>query len=221
MSFASFELPEPDRGVEQLNEKGAQAAYAAAQLLCRETIELVYEGVDLYLQKDKEHHDTLRMVNYPVGQSVGYFVLQETLTAPRKEGEFVRTFSTKLEPRTPEPTHPYMKIHVPVGDTQISSYEMPSFDTVSEVYIERHEEDDTHWYAVNSVGLYEYIPLVLQDEDSSVLSDQGIWQWVNDRIPETLETIGRLFTQMNNWDTVPQVVDTIQPIEVRHDNPEE
>ncbi len=204
----------PDRSddINRINERGAEKAAAAAQLLCKETVELAYDSIAVYLDADLKQRDRLRAANYPLGEVRGLFVLQDKLTAPRQDGEFQRTFSTRLEPIVPRANHRYMKLHVPVGETRIQTYEMPPKDSVNEVYVEMVDREDTHWYTVQRTGLYEYVPYVLQDEDSSVLSDQGIWQWVNDRIPENIETVTTLLRRAVNWQTVPQRIEPIQEI---------
>jgi hypothetical protein len=217
MSTDNPESLGPAQEVEVLNERASQLASSTAQLLCRETIEFVYEGVRVHLQVDKEQHEAVRRANFPVGEVLGSFVLQGTLTAPRKEGEFVRTFSTKVEPAKNTSGSQYMKLYIPVGDRMITDYEMPPLDEIDEIYIEHKESDETHWFAVNKVGLYEYIPFVLQEEDSSVLSDQGIWQWVDDRIPEGLETISVLLPRLTNWDTVHQRLEFVEEIQLADD----
>jgi hypothetical protein len=210
---------ERDETIARINERGIEKAALAAQLLCRETVELAYDTVEVHLQADYEQHTRLKEEGYPQGEVRGYFVLQGTLTAPREEGEFQRTFSTRLEPTLDDNGHQYMKLHVPVGDIRIQNYAMPSKETVDEIYIEVRDKEDTHWYTVQKTGLYEYIPYVRQDEDSSVLSDRGIWQWVNDRIPENIEMITKLLRRAVNWQTVPQRIEPIQ--EITLDPPEE
>lgn len=198
--------------IARINERGAVRAAYAAQLLCRETVDLAYDSVELHLQADREQHQRLADDRFPVGEVRGYFVLQDKLTAPREEGEFQRTFSIRLEPVARRADHSYMKLHVPAGETRIQTYQMPPKEEVDKVYVELAEDGDVHWYAVQNNGLYEYIPYVKQDDDSSVLSDQGIWQWINDRIPESGEAITKILRHAVNWETVPQRIEPIQKI---------
>jgi hypothetical protein len=204
------ELPHPRDEIEVINERGAEAARRAAQLLCRETIEVAYDTVGVHLQADKEQHGRVIDEGFPAGAVVGYFVLQDRFTAPRKEGEFVRTFSTRIEPGEGANQHDYIKLHVPVGENRIQNYEMPQQDEIGEIYAEIHEDEDTHWYAIGTDGLFEYIPDLRQaDGDEVVLTDQGIWQWLDERIPENVETIASIFRKVINWETVAQRIDRI------------
>lgn len=205
--------------ISRINERGAEKAALAAQLLCRETVELAFDSVELYLQADFEQHDRLKKERYPTGEVRGYYVLQDKFTAPRSDGNFQRTYSIRLEPTAKTIHGHFMKLHVPVGAMNIHTYEMPAKETVNEVYIEATDGEDVHWYAVQKNGLYEYIPHVRQDEESSVLSDQGIWEWINDRIPENGETIMRILRQAVNWGVVPQRIEPVQ--EITLDPPQE
>lgn len=188
--------------VNLLNNRGIEIAQNATELLCREAIDLVYEGVSYHLQKDKELIENMTILGYPEGEEASFFVIQKDFVAPRENEEFVRTFSTRLEPEGDKDK--YMVVHIPANGREVGNFDMPDKDTVDAIYIEHHDQE-THWYTVKPTGLFEYIPLAAQNEDTEdILSDDGIWQWVHSRIPEGTKTIVNLFEDIVNWNTAVQ-----------------
>lgn len=204
MSVESSDYPPSVEQVKEINKRGAETVSAAAKLLCQKTVELVYVGIGIHLLRDQEEHRSLELQNYPPGSAVDVYVREDRFTAPKQGEEFRRTFSTRLEPRTHNDNHEYIKLHVPSGDISIHQYEMPDTDTVSEVYVEYGDRNDKHWYTVDKNGIYEYIPYVHQEDEEPVIDDSGIWLWLDEQVPESIETIASIMRRIVNWKTLSQ-----------------
>lgn len=213
--------PRPNR-LAQINELAADRATEASRIMCQATIDLTYDAVKVLLEADTDEARRIQADNYPAGALRGHFVLQDRLVAPLKGGNFQRTYSIQLEPqggltndkeqRRDTSNEHDMRLHVPLVLTPDGVYDLPEKPDVEEIYVELSDQTETHWYAIGQAGLYEYIPYVHQDEASSVLSDEGIWQWLNDRIPENVETISSILRRADNWRAVPQRIETIQDL---------
>lgn len=202
-----------DEEVDRINEQGADTVQNSTRELCGEAISVGFAAVSYYLSKDKEAEVDIESRGYPVGEHTDVYVTQSTFYAPRQEKQFVRTYAARLEPRTSSGgKDTFLRLHIPVGDAVISGYELPDTEDVQDLYIENRKAGETHWYAINKFGLYEYIPYVQQDEDTSVLDDQGIWGWIDERIPESLKTISGLLTDIVNYKTVYQRQITIDSL---------
>jgi len=196
-----MDRPAPRHEVQKLNDLSAEKTQNIVELMCQKTIDDVYEGIAIYLNFDREAQQELEAKGYPKGEAVDYYVVIDDLTAPRKDKEFVSVYSTRIES---EDGRSYIKIFLPIGDANSNEFEMPKKESVNEVFIEMHDTE-THWFAIHKTGLYEYVPLAKQDEEApDILSDQGIWQWIDERVPETLQKLAKLDQNMVNWDTVHQ-----------------
>lgn len=204
MTTQSPEYYGPIPEVERINEAAADKARKMAEQMFENTIETVYAGIQVYLKIDQE---AAQQIEDDKEQSMPAYVLEDLLTAPRKDGSFVSTLSYQLIPEPSETSgNNSMVIHIPTGDKSL--FELTSPDELpvpDEVYIEHNVDHEQHWYAISKRGMYEYIPLAQQDEDNNtVLSDSGIWQWMSDRVPETMEKASSILRDIINWRTVPQ-----------------
>lgn len=209
--FSGF-IP-PREEVERINDKAADTVRRLTEEVCAEATQTVYEGIKVHLQADEDLMSRMEAGTIGEGSTLPTYVLQDLLTAPRIDGSFMFTYSLRLEP--PETAdfvgdESYMRIHIPSSDTNIATVQADALPDSSEVYIEQMSNGEQHWFALSDKKIYEYIPKAQQDSgDDNVLSDSGIWRWINERIPESMETASSLLRDIVNWETTPQRYITI------------
>lgn len=204
MSSEQLQFPPDPCEVTRINERSAELMSVAARVLCNETIDLAYDTIQVHLMADKERKEYLEGEKYPVGETREIFILKDRLGAPSKGTGLRRTLSARLEPENEQGE--YLRVYVPIEESDTKELTLPPRTEISEVYVEDYEPDKAHWYAITTNGLYEYVPYAQQeDPTNSVLSDEEVWRWVNERgVPATTETIATILRKIINANTVLQ-----------------
>lgn len=207
---SGMEQTPPSGELDRINQEGAQSAQETLRQLCDAMIRTAYDGVAYYLEIDRDTFMPKDTASPTLATIKPLYVVGGHFNAPREDGEYVSTYSVRLEPKNNSDIDlaaaqgQYIRLHLPTDGANLAEFQMPDRQYVDQIFLEQGDAENIHWYNVNRFGLHEYIPYILQEEDVSILDDRGIWRWINERVPEGLRTISDLYTDVVNWDTVPQ-----------------
>lgn len=210
-------FPRPD--MKLVNDRSIEVARTHMESLCRETIDLVYDGIAASLEKDEEVFNSVKTDGFQPGSVIGSYVRQDNiLTAPSTEETFVKTFFTRLEPEAETLTRrqredigtskQYLDIHIPALGMDIGDFVMPPKDEIEEIYVEVNSDDFKQWFGITRSGLiYEYEPPKFRA--TGEVPDDTLWADFNNRVPDGIKIITDIFQRVSNWRTMPQNIEII------------
>src|SRR5690349_17139609 len=161
--FSEFSAPRAE--IERINDEAAEAARRVTAEICQQTLDTIYAGIQVHLKVDIGATKALE-TDTSQKSALSVYILEDILTAPRQEEQFVKTFSCELSPEAADKTSPSatMRIHMPTGGLSLYEIESPEdLPKPDEVYVEIKQGKDNHWYAISKHGMFEYIPLAEQD----------------------------------------------------------
>lgn len=220
--------------MDQRNAESAKVAEDLAGKARAEVIDLAYDAIEVYLQDDKstftEAFEGLEStIDSKLGETVGFYVVEDMLAAPEVPQGFVRTFGILLVDAAVHEAMeasddfgteldddevgiidgvPFsrLKVHIPVDDdTYIQQFTMPHRKTVNAAYLEYSygNEKPPLRYAVTNEGLYEFT-IGTEGNDLEGMSYAQFMQRATARVSEESVLALSMLRNVTNMRAVPQ-----------------
>ena len=200
---------------QRLNEIASEFARSQAKLAREKLISFACQAVRIFFTEDEEMIEALEAKDFPKGDSLGIYVLEDVIMALQRGDRAPITHTLLLVPDTEigQTGDARLRLLVPIDEvTENGENEAEAENLPQEVYVEvTSREGQLTRYAIDKDGIYEYISAA--DTGEQVIIDdlhEDMWQRrASLRVDTGMSIVSQIQEDFINMRAIPQRIITV------------